>query len=302
MTSRTQSITAMIRVIAEGRCALLATYQIFQFIVGYAMAQAFATNLMYTHALQMGNYQYLIQDLFYITILAALMGYTRPREGLARSKPVGRVLSLPLIASLLLQIAVIVVFQLAALSALRRVPWYTPTMGTPNLRTYVAPETSVIYLVNLSQFVILAAIFNKGYPHRQPLWTNWGLSAAMVLQLLFLVYSLFSVDAFTTRVQTLVGTQPPDGLPYAFRVGLLALMAVNAVAAVGAELLCGALLRLAGRARSAAWLRRRGSFTDPALRQGLLRPAVAVSGKPAPSQPGHLHVPVLSTPSGAALL
>lgn len=61
MTSRQQSITSMISVVAEGRCTLLATYQIFQFIVGYAMAQAFATNLMYTHALQMGNYQYLIQ-------------------------------------------------------------------------------------------------------------------------------------------------------------------------------------------------------------------------------------------------
>lgn len=60
MTSKQQSITSMISVVAEGRCALLATYQIFQFIVGYAMAQAFATNLMYTHALQMGNYQYLI--------------------------------------------------------------------------------------------------------------------------------------------------------------------------------------------------------------------------------------------------
>jgi hypothetical protein len=61
MTSRQQSITSMISVVAEGRCSLLATYQIFQFIVGYAMAQAFATNLMYTYGLMMGNYQYLIQ-------------------------------------------------------------------------------------------------------------------------------------------------------------------------------------------------------------------------------------------------
>lgn len=323
MTSRQQSITSMISVVAEGRCALLATYQIFQFIVGYAMAQAFAVNLMYTHALQLGNYQFLIQvretaaregltylqaetiavvvqhkllcigitflrlcvtqqltvcavlqDLFYITILAALMGYTEPRKTLARDKPVGRVLSLPLILSLLLQIAVVVVFQvsmvacvtwyllaclllevflllhtqglpahallhmpfsnmsyccgllvsyaaahwgvllclqvfghssfavsciasptqcrqppkptpykhanrltgacavvvmlmqLVALGAMHRIPWYKPTVGTPDLRTYSAPETTVIYLVNLAQFVILGAVFNKGYPHR----------------------------------------------------------------------------------------------------------------------------------------
>eukprot|EP00775_Hariotina_reticulata_P010483 gene10483-10642_t len=231
MTSRQQSITSMISVVAEGRCSLLATYQIFQFIVGYAMAQAFATNLMYTYGLMMGNYQYLIQDLFYITILAALMGYTRPRKTLARAKPVNRVLSLPLIVSLLLQIAVVIVFQIVVLRSLHRIPWYKPTIGSPDLRTYQAPETTVIYLTNLAQFLILAAVFNKGYPHRQPLWTNWGLTTAMILQTLFFIYSLFSVDAFTTKVTNLVGKDPPDGLPDVFRAVLLAILVAN-----GAEL------------------------------------------------------------------
>lgn len=39
-------------------------------------------------------------------------------------------------------------------------------MGTPDLRTYVAPETTVIYLINLAQFITLGVVFNKGYPHR----------------------------------------------------------------------------------------------------------------------------------------
>lgn len=51
------------------------------------------------------------QDLFYTTVLAALMGYTRPCKTLARAKPVGRVLSPPLMISLLLQLAVVIVFQ-----------------------------------------------------------------------------------------------------------------------------------------------------------------------------------------------
>jgi cation-transporting ATPase 13A3/4/5 len=60
----------------------------------------------------------------------------------------------------------VIVLQLIALASLHRVPWYTPTTGTTDLRTYVAPETSVIYLTNLAQFVILAVVFNKGHPHR----------------------------------------------------------------------------------------------------------------------------------------
>lgn len=51
------------------------------------------------------------QDLFYTTILAALMGYTKPCKSLARAKPVGRVLSPPLIIPLVLQLVVVIIFQ-----------------------------------------------------------------------------------------------------------------------------------------------------------------------------------------------
>ena len=57
MTSRNQTIASMVDVVAEGRCTLMATYQIFQFIIGYALVQAFSANLMYTYALNIGNYQ-----------------------------------------------------------------------------------------------------------------------------------------------------------------------------------------------------------------------------------------------------
>lgn len=45
------------------------------------------------------------------------MGYTRPCKTLARAKPVGRVLSSPLMISLLLQLAVVIVFQVSGLAA-----------------------------------------------------------------------------------------------------------------------------------------------------------------------------------------
>jgi magnesium-transporting ATPase (P-type) len=57
MTSKNQSIASMLNVVAEGRCSLMATFQIFQFIIAYAMVQAFETNLMYTYAINVGNYQ-----------------------------------------------------------------------------------------------------------------------------------------------------------------------------------------------------------------------------------------------------
>ena len=59
--------------------------------------------------------------------------------------------------------------QILSLSLLRSVGGIPHTQGDPGLRTYVAPETAVLYLVGLAQFIILALVFNKGAPHR------WGL-------------------------------------------------------------------------------------------------------------------------------
>ncbi len=66
------------------------------------------------------------------------MGYTRPREELARSKPVGRVLSLPLLLSTVLQLMVVIGFQVSypcsncgCLQLAQ--PKYWPAVGLPLL-------------------------------------------------------------------------------------------------------------------------------------------------------------------------
>lgn len=38
------------------------------------------------------------------------------------------------------------------------------------------------YIVALAQFIILALVFNKGMPHRSPMWTNLWLVLALLIQ------------------------------------------------------------------------------------------------------------------------
>ncbi len=45
-----------------------------------------------------------------------------------------------------------------------------------------APENTTTYIVALAQFVVLALVFNKGMPHRSPLWTNKWLVLVLVVQ------------------------------------------------------------------------------------------------------------------------
>lgn len=158
------------------------------------------------------------------------------------------------------------------------------------------------------------------WPCRQPLWTNWSLSVTMVLQVAFIIYSLFSVDAFTLYVQEIVGRDPPLGLPTSFRVTLLVVFLMNAVASAAALLLSVVVLRVLGRLQAQPWWQRKleeqsssaqallahgpGTGSGP----GRMAPPTSVqltgSAKPGASGAGQngLHMPTLQRPSGAALL
>ena len=45
-----------------------------------------------------------------------------------------------------------------------------------------APENTTTYVIVLSQYITLAVVFNKGKPHRSPLYTNFGLLGALTAQ------------------------------------------------------------------------------------------------------------------------
>ncbi|KAG2425624.1 hypothetical protein HYH02_014997 [Chlamydomonas schloesseri] len=284
MTSKAQTIASMITVVAEGRCTLMATYQIFQFIIAYALVQAFETNLMYTYALNLGNYQYLIEDLFFTTVLAALMGFTEPRNKLSRSRPLTRVMSPPLMISTVLQCVVIVVFQLLSLKLLQSQPTYVRFRGGPELHDTVAPENTTTYIVALAQFVVLALVFNKGMPHRSPLWNNLWLVAALVIQTAFVIYSLFSTDAFNLNVQQLVDKTSFNGvMDNEFRWKLFGLLVAMGITAFAAEYTSIGIVKLLN------WAQGRGGVVGSV--RGTKAGASGTKGSVPSTVPGAIRVP-----------
>jgi len=148
------------------------------------------------------------------------------------------------------------------------------------------------------------------------MWTNKGLLVALCAQTAFLLYSLFSVDRFTNRVQQIVTRDPPDGLTHAMRALLLALMGVNLIAAVGAEAMSGAVIRLVERLRERVMRGRCARDGSPGVTQSLLLPGglpAVVRGRSGglPSPGGApeggggvaaIHVPRMQRPAGAELL
>jgi hypothetical protein len=144
----------------------------------------------------------------------------------------------------------------------------------------------------------------------------------LVLQVAFIIYSLFSVDAFTLYVQEIVGRDPPMGLPTSYRATLLVIFVMNTVASAAALLLSVVVLRVLGRVQAQPWWQRRleeqsssaqallahGPGTSTGSGPGRVAPPTSVqltgSAKQGASGAGQsgLHMPTLQRPSGAALL
>jgi cation-transporting ATPase 13A2 len=78
---------------------------------------------MYSFGGSVGNYQYLIQDLLYTTVLAAAMGFTEPARRLTASRPPARLMAPAVWLPVAALAASCAAAQLAALALLARQPW-----------------------------------------------------------------------------------------------------------------------------------------------------------------------------------
>ncbi|KAI1231365.1 hypothetical protein IHE44_0007810, partial [Lamprotornis superbus] len=155
-TSRVATIECVPRVIREGRCSLVTSFGVFKYMALYSLVQFF-----------------LFFDLVITTTVAVLMGRTGPAPALGVQRPQGALISGLVLGSLLLQTALLIAVQVLSYFITVSQSWYIPLNSTvtapQNLPNY---ENTVLFCVSGFQYLILAVAMSKGYPFREPLYTN----------------------------------------------------------------------------------------------------------------------------------
>lgn len=181
-TSSMASIECVPTVIREGRCSLDTSFSVFKYMALYSLTQFISVLILYTINTNLGDLQFLAIDLFITTTVAVLMSRTGPALTLVRARPPGALLSVPVLGSLLLQVALVAGIQLGGYFLVIAQPWFVPlnrTVPAPdNLPNY---ENTVIFSLSGFQYLILAAAVSKGAPFRQPLYTNVPFLVALAL-------------------------------------------------------------------------------------------------------------------------
>ncbi|NWI66644.1 AT132 ATPase, partial [Todus mexicanus] len=172
-TSRVANIECVPTVIREGRCSLVTSFGVFKYMALYSLVQFVSVLLLYTINTNLSDFQFLFFDLIITTTVAVLMGRTGPAQELGVERPQGALISVLVLGSLLLQTALLITVQVLSYFITVSQSWYVPlnstVMAPQNLPNY---ENTVLFCITGFQYLILAVAMSKGYPFREPLYTN----------------------------------------------------------------------------------------------------------------------------------
>ncbi|XP_056148990.1 LOW QUALITY PROTEIN: polyamine-transporting ATPase 13A3-like [Lampris incognitus] len=241
-TSSTSNISCVPNLIREGRAALMTSFCVFKFMALYSVIQYLSVTLLYSILSNLGVFQFLFIDIVIILIIAFTMGLNPAWKELVWCRPPSSLISGPLLFSVLTQILTCMTFQVLAFLLVQQQSWYeiwTPqsdacnvssaslaysiNVTSPhdhkNIRNY---ENTTLFYVSAFQYLIVAIVFSKGKPFRQPSYKNWPfmLSCMGLYTFLFLImlYPIPAIDNFLEIVC----------VPHSWRITLAIIVVVNA--------------------------------------------------------------------------
>lgn len=171
-TSSIPNIECVIRVMREGRAALVTSFGCFKYMALYSFIQYVSVLILYTFDANLADMQFLYVDLVITTSVAVLMGYSGAYHKLVPQRPPGSLVKPSNLLSIIAQILLVIIFQISAFLYLHFQPWYKPAPKNLDADNTHCWETTVIFLVSTYQYIASAFVFSKGPPFREPIYKN----------------------------------------------------------------------------------------------------------------------------------
>lgn len=202
-TSKEPSISCVPELIRQGRCALVTSFGIFNYMAMYALIQFFSVMILFEYGTNLSDFQFLYADFFIICSLSMFFGHTQPFSGsLHKRPPLTSLLSPPPIGSLVIQGAIALLIQLSSVLLIENQTWFVPYMNITNgttgmeLLEYSCYENYAVFGVSMSQYIFLALAYSKGKPYRKAFWTNYWFTASIALWTGFSLYFLIDPNDY----------------------------------------------------------------------------------------------------------
>ncbi|KAM6921450.1 polyamine-transporting ATPase 13A3 [Xenentodon cancila] len=247
-TSKTPNISCVPSLIREGRAALITSFCVFKFMALYSLIQYISVIILYSISSNLGDFQFLFIDIAIILLIVFTMSLNTAWKELVSRRPPSGLISGPLLFSVLTQIIICLGFQILTFLWVKQQPWYTvwtPLTDVCNNTSHLNVsdhndtevdehniqnfENTSLFYVTSFQYIIVAIVFSKGKPFRQPSYKNWPFVCSVVILYFFLLFIMFhpieSIDSFLEIVC----------VPFKWRVQLFLIILVNAAVSVVVE-------------------------------------------------------------------
>uniref|UniRef100_A0AAY4CGT8 Polyamine-transporting ATPase 13A3 n=1 Tax=Denticeps clupeoides TaxID=299321 RepID=A0AAY4CGT8_9TELE len=204
-TSRTPNISCVTNLIREGRAALTTSFCVFKFMALYSIIQYISVTLLYSILSNLGDFQFLFIDMAIILLIVFTMSLNPAWKELVPRRPPSGLISVQLLFSVLTQILICLGFQIFAFLWVGQqgccsnisVSHNSEEQDDHNIKNY---ENTTLFFVSSFQYLIVAIVFSKGKPFRQPSYKNcpFVLSAISlyVFLLLIMFYPIRAIDEF----------------------------------------------------------------------------------------------------------
>jgi cation-transporting ATPase 13A3/4/5 len=171
-TSQDKDLDCVLKVIREGRAALVTSFCCFKYMALYSLIQFTSVSLLYTLAQNIGDFQFMYIDLCLIIPIAVFMGQTGSYSSIYKKRPTASLVSKKVLTSLVGQIFFEFAFQCGGFLWVRSQPWYKPGYTDMDNQIYRSMENTVIFLISCFQYITVAIVFTVGPPYQASIWKN----------------------------------------------------------------------------------------------------------------------------------
>ncbi|XP_061653528.1 polyamine-transporting ATPase 13A3-like isoform X1 [Phyllopteryx taeniolatus] len=241
-TSSIPNISCITNLIREGRASLITTFCVFKFIYLFSLIMFCSIILLYLVLSNFGDWQYLLTDTVMLSVVIFTMSLNPARKKLVRRAPPTSLMSGLVLSSVLFQILNSLLFQIFTFVLVQQQSWYqTPEEMKHNESSFIDAyslnqteaeglyiiiksfESTSLFYVSAFQYLIVAVVFSKGKPFRQPSYKNWSfVLTCTILYAFFLFIMLYPIPAVDELMEFAT-------IPYDWRITLLIIILAHAV-------------------------------------------------------------------------
>ncbi|KAK4701531.1 manganese-transporting P-type ATPase, partial [Phenoliferia sp. Uapishka_3] len=170
-TSKLSNVVAIVNIIRQGRCTLVATIQMYKILAVNCLISAWALSVQYLQGIKFGDYHVTITGIL-MSVCFMCISRARPVDKLSKERPLSSIFNLYVVLSILFQFAIHVA---AFLYLTDLCDQYAPRGSeVVDLQRKFSPSllNSCIYIISLSQQVSTFAINFRGRLFREGITEN----------------------------------------------------------------------------------------------------------------------------------